>query len=140
MPDAPVTAILMGVTFPVTPTTARVSKGVSVALTRFVRGHGATPDDLRVTTEDMANFLIEQAHAVAAAQHYLDPMPALAVFQDDVLFRDIAEFWQKQVQVNGPQDFLLQPMGSLVTNLIAANVSVDRAIADSFRQFMVDKT
>ncbi len=79
-----------------------------------------------VTTSDgeAAEFLTKQVYYLLESFYKYKPLPAWEEFEESVTLEEITEFLNKQVDVNGPHDFLLQPYKALLQALDRISLSI----------------
>jgi len=113
------------------------SRRINQELRAFVGPATAASGDVAVRDDEAARFLTHLAYRVlrdvyGLAERWNQPPEW---FEEVVSVSEILEFWEHQIEANGPGDFLLQPLRLIVQGMrnvanVADNVMA-RAISET---------
>lgn len=103
----------LNLTVTLRPTTNKISKEISAEFQKFVGPLSKNNGIAEATDSKAANFIATQVHKLLKDFYKLE-VGAFEYFDESVTLPEVYGFMLKQIEVNGPHDFLLQPIGALL--------------------------
>jgi hypothetical protein len=111
------------------PTSTKLSRELNKEFVKFSKEIGDKKDAAVVdfSGEEVAAFLSSLTSKILVANYGFTP-DSVSELDDVTTVTELCDFLSGQIEVNGPTDFLIKPLGALIKGMEQFSKSLDTAI------------